>query len=378
MGSSRMIVLDISRQTLRAYDCVYNANNISQIALSTQGSTPETIQRKQLEDLLQRWFDKSETLEVYTSGSTGTPKRIRVEKERMMASALRTCNYLQIAPHTPTLLAMDIHHIGAIMQVVRCLVWGLPLLPIPPSGHPLATFSSKDILPGFVSLVPLQIYNSLSVNQEREVLKHINTVLIGGAALDPKIESELQSFPNKLYATYGMTETLSHIALRRINGANPEPYFTPMEGVQISSSSRGTLNIYAPHLSPTLLETEDLVEIDPQGHFIVLGRSHNSINSGGIKLQIEQIEQAIAPFVEVPYAITSLPDVKFGEIVTLLLEMPQEENAYIANLRTQLQQHLPQYHAPQVILFVNQIPTTSNGKIDRVACKALAQTTYQN
>ena len=175
-----------------------------------------------LEAFLQEWQNDEPTVWVHTSGSTGTPKPLRVEKERMMASARLTCSFLGLKEGDSALLCMPLQYIAGKMVVVRSLEAGLRLIPIAPSGHPL-----KDLkeTPTFAAMIPMQVYNTLQVPEERAILMEIKHLIIGGGAIDDALAHELKDFPNHVWSTYGMTETLSHIALRSLNGVDASDSF---------------------------------------------------------------------------------------------------------------------------------------------------------
>ena len=167
-----------------------------------------------LADFLAEWFSASEQVLVHTSGSTGTPKPMWVEKQRMMASACLTCSFLGLQENDTALLCMPLKYIAGKMVVVRALVYGLNLIVSPPSGHPLANLSASPV---FAAMIPMQVFNSLQNLHEQTLLKEIKHLIIGGGAVDAEVEKQLQAFPHAVWSTYGMTETLSHIALRRLN-----------------------------------------------------------------------------------------------------------------------------------------------------------------
>ena len=252
-----------------------------------------------------------------------------------------------------------------MMVVVRSLVAGLNLLVRPASGHPMADI--KESL-RFVAMVPLQVYNTLQVPEEKERLKQTDILIIGGGAVDEALETEIKHLPTAVYSTYGMTETLSHIALRRLNGASASEHYYPFPSVKLSLSAENTLVIDAPLVCDETLQTNDIARIYPDGSFMILGRKDNVINSGGIKIQAEELEKLLRPFIPVPFVITSVPDPRLGQAVTLLI-VGQLDTREIEN---KLQTTLEPYYRPKHIFITESIPQTENGKIDRVGCRALA------
>ena len=306
-----------------------------------------------LEAFLDEWNNDSEYVEVKTSGSTGEPKRMMVEKRRMLNSARITCDFLGLKQGDTALLCMSTDYIAGKMMVVRSIERGLQLITVPPSGHPLGAANNYQL--SFAAMVPMQVYNSLQVPEEKERLKQIKHLIIGGGAIDEAMERELRTFPNAVWSTYGMTETLSHIALRRISGPDASDWYTPFSSVEITQNADGCLVINAPEVCADTLVTNDIVEI-VNNRFRILGRKDNVICSGGIKLQIEEIERELKPYVRVPYIISKRKDEKFGEVVVLLTEGSTDEAKQIC------EKVLPKYHIPKAYIHVDQIPLTETGK----------------
>lgn len=321
--------------------------------------------RQELFSFLSEWFDPKNTVLVHTSGSTGKPKELYVGKEQMMESACLTCSFLKLQKEDTALLCMPLKYIAGKMVVVRALVAGLNLLLVPPTGHPL---KDRTEAPVFAAMIPMQVYNSLQVPEEKAILQQIRHLIIGGGAIDSKLAAELKDFPNAVWSTYGMTETLSHIALRRLNGPEASDWYTPFESVHIRLSKENTLMIHAPQVCEKELVTNDIAEINERNQFRILGRKDNTINTGGVKVQIEQVEAVLKDYLSVPFLITSAPDEKFGEIIVLLLEGELPDH-----IEQTCEQVLPPYWRPKRFVPVFQLPLTETGKPDRVLAKVLAQ-----
>ena len=219
-----------------------------------------------VDEFIGLWHDGSDTVMVHTSGSTGVPKAMRVEKSRMRASARATCDFLDLRQGDTALLCMSVDYIAGKMMVVRAIERGMRLMTVQPSGHPL-NMPELSVEIGrnvdFTAMVPMQVYNSLQVPREREILKGIRHIIIGGGPLDASLEEELRGFDNAVWHSYGMTETLSHIALRRVSGSEASPWFIPMPGVTLSTTRDSCLVIDAPHLCPERLVTHDIVGARP-------------------------------------------------------------------------------------------------------------------
>ena len=344
-----------------------------------------------LEDFLSEWNNDSDRVLVHTSGSTGKPKPMMVEKKRMLNSARITCDFLGLKPGDSALLCMSLDYIAGKMVVVRSIERHLHLISVSPSGHPLKNIDLKDVngkdVNGeitFAAMVPMQVYNTLQVPEERERLTHIRHLIIGGGAIDAALEQELRSLPGNIaiWSTYGMTETLSHIALRRINGAEASEWYQPFDSVKISQTDEGCLVIDAPLVCAETLLTNDIVEIEPyiynkveKTRFRIKGRKDNVICSGGIKIQIEEVEEFLKPHLEKPFMLAKKKDEKFGEIAVLLTE-DEDLKKVEATIRRLLsgksddsnkssESKSHKYWIPREFLHVDHLPLTETGKPKR-------------
>lgn len=333
-------------------------------------------------DFLQEWNSPSETLLVHTSGSTGKPKLMWVEKQRMLNSAHITCDFLGLRPGDSALLCMSLDYIAGKMMVVRSIERKLRLFSVKPSGHPLsdellAKMVEMDF--DFVAMVPMQVYNTLQVPQERERLSRIKHLIIGGGAIDDALAEELRSLPGAVWSTYGMTETLSHIALRRLNGEEASEWYQPFDSVGVSLNSDGCLVIDAPLVCSEPLVTNDIAEIkqqetsshssdassslktsSPHVLFRIKGRKDNVICSGGIKIQIEEVENLLRQHLDAPFLLAKKKDEKFGEIAVLVTESGDLEG-----VEAICRQVLPKYWVPRQYLHFDQLPMTETGKPKR-------------
>lgn len=394
---------------------------------------PESFE-VQLADFLAEWFAPGELLTVQTSGSTGTPKQMQVSKLKMLNSARLTVEFLGLKSGDTAYLCMPLQYIAGKMMVVRALLAGLDLLVAAPSGRPVQALlqsqmqllasseakpESSNLRLEFSAMIPMQVYNTLQSHdlQEIEVLKGIKQLIIGGGAVDENLGQELKSFPHAVWSTYGMTETLSHIALRRLNGPLASEWYTPFAHVTLSQSTEQTLVIDAPLVTSERLVTNDIVEFNAQGQFRILGRKDNTINTGGVKVQIEQVENALKPHLPWPFMITFCPDAKFGQIVVLLVAISKAQILGDKQAQTQVQaqpksqlQHqsqesqaavavqavlaastaklaleqlsnvmqaayakLPAFWRPKVVGLVTALPQTGSGKPDRANAARLAK-----
>ena len=361
-----------------------------------------------LKDFLDDWNSANDKLLVHTSGSTGKPKPMMVEKKKMLNSARITCDFLGLKSGDTALLCMSLDYIAGKMMVVRSIERHLRLVSVKPCGHPLSDeslahsllidfasedkknseYNATDINFDFAAMVPMQVYNSLQVPKERERLSRIKHLIIGGGAIDDTLASELRKmseefrkkygYENAVWSTYGMTETLSHIALRRLNGEKASEWYQPFNSVRISTNEEGCLVIDAPLVCPKTLVTNDIVEIkeypifseesalsaksarEKKILFRIKGRRDNVICSGGIKIQIEEVEDKLRPHLTAPFMLAKKKDEKFGEIAVLITESHD-----LQEVERICRQVLPKYWIPKEYLHFDYLPLTETGKPKR-------------
>ena len=317
-----------------------------------------------LKEFLAEWHNDSPTVLVHTSGSTGKPKPMWVEKRRMEASARMTCDFLGLREGDTALLCLPLDYIAGKMVVVRSLVRGLRLVCVEPSGEPLGTETEQI---DFAAMVPMQVWSSLQVPEQRERLMRIRQLIIGGGAIDDALSRELVGLPNQIWSTYGMTETLSHIALRRLNGPEASEWYTPFAGVTLSQTAEGCLVIDAPLVYDGQLITNDIAELANDGRFKILGRKDNVICSGGLKIQAEEVERLLSAHLREPFIITKRRDEKFGEVAVLLTE------GDTAAAKTICEQVLPKYWQPRAYVHIDRIPLTATDKPARRQAEQIAK-----
>lgn len=319
------------------------------------------------EEFLDQWNDDSPCMEVQTSGSTGVPKRIYIEKVRMRASARMTCDFLNLHKGDTALLCMPLDFIAGKMMVVRALERGLELLSVEPSSHPLCKASMTGIGDppsiDFAAMVPLQVWNTLQVPEERERLCRIRHLIIGGGAISSELEMELRTLPINVWSSYGMTETLSHIALRRIS----EDHYTPLPGITLNQDQDGCLIIDAPHLCPERLFTNDIAHFTDDIRFQIIGRRDNTICSGGIKIQIEEVEAWLHSIGLDDVMVTYRDDKALGQALVYLTTTEIDMDTLRQNAVKN------RYWLPRHIIKVTSLPLTPTGKPDRGKAKDMAK-----
>jgi len=300
-----------------------------------------------------------------SSGSTGDPKTFTLSREAMVRSAQRTLRFFRLNRGERALLALPVHYIAGKMMVVRALVGGLDLVLLEPSSRPLSGLSGPV---GFAAMVPLQIEESLS---HGDPLHLISTLLIGGGELHPASREKLSLMEvPRIFETFGMTETYTHFAVRRINGPDPDPCFRVMEGVRVGTDTRGCLEVEVPGITDGPLHTSDLVEVRDRGAgFSWLGRFDNLINTGGIKIIPELLEDQIRQVIGQECLVVPEPDRKLGSRLVLMVEYngsPPVE-AWMELLRGRLRKH----ELPRRVLAVSSLPRNPSMKPDRTSARDL-------
>jgi O-succinylbenzoic acid--CoA ligase len=318
---------------------------------------------REIGDFLMDWISPGPDIRQQTSGSTGPPKSLALSKEAMVESARVTGEFLGLKENTRALLCLPARTIAGKMMLVRAMVLGWKLSLVPPTSRPL---EGVDLTVDFVSLVPLQLFHSL------EHLGGISKILVGGAPLSRELLSLLPADGPQVYESYGMTETASHIALRRLQpvplSESPEgvlPPFRALPGITLEADDRGCLVVHVPYLPTSPVVTNDLVHLESENQFRWLGRVDNSVNSGGVKLIPEQLEARIAPLIPGRFILGGLPDAALGEKLVLVLEGDQEGQALLGRIR---ESGIPGPHeTPREVFSLPEFAETASGKLDRPA-----------
>lgn len=318
----------------------------------------------ELETFLRDWNSGSPTLLVHTSGSTGKPKPMMVEKKRMVASATATCDFLGLKRGDTALLCMPLDYIAGKMVVVRSIVRHMKLISVKPSSRPFASLTES---PDFAAVTPMQVYETMKDERELGLMRGVRQLIIGGGAISADMGARLRAFPNAVWSTYGMTETLSHVAMRRLSGAGASEWYTPLKGVTVSADGHGCLVIDAPAVCSERLTTNDIAEFEGNGtnaRFKIIGRVDNNICSGGIKIQAEEVERLLDEEIRRPFVVTWTPDDKLGQAVTLVIETGGEA-VDMEDVERLCRNVLPKYWVPRIYRSVDHIPRTETGKLKR-------------
>lgn len=292
------------------------------------------------------WFNSDSYITVTTSGTTGAPKKIKIEKQAMVISALTTAEHFDLKPKNRVLNCLSSNYIAGKMMLIRSFVLGFEMDFAEPTSCPLKDNPKKY---DFVAMVPIQVENS--INQ----LVNINKLIIGGAKINDNLRNQLIKLPTLVYETYGMTETITHIAAKKIE----DSYFSVLPNVTISTDARNCLVIDVPRISNSKIITNDVVNIINKNQFELLGRIDNVINSAGVKLFPEQIEMKLVQKIKSRFFVIGIPDSQYGERLALIIESNPFE------INTNFFDDLLPFEKPKTIHFVSNFIETESGKIKR-------------
>lgn len=302
------------------------------------------------------WLSDSETISIKTSGSTGEAKCMEVEKEKMVKSAQLTGQSFNLQKNDKALLCLPVDFIAGKMMIVRTFVLGLDLIPAEPTVDP---FKNRVEFYDFAAMTPMQVYNTLNLENGYQKLNHVKNLIIGGGELNQALSHEIKKLKNNTYHTYGMTETLTHVAVKKLNGKNPDSNFKALPGIELSKDERDCLVISAPHLSDKNFVTNDIVYLKDNKSFRFIGRVDNVINTGGIKVSPELIEQKLNLVIKERFIISSIPDDQLGEKVVLIIEGNNKPLIDFTKIG------LSKYEFPKQVYFLQRFPETDSGKVIR-------------
>ncbi len=331
----------------------YSINDLTELSYSFIKEGEEF--EKHIGEFILDWIDDSPIITVHTSGSTGAPKAITLKKEQMLNSALATGKYFNLSPKSSALLCLPATYIAGKMMLVRAMALGLDLYIVPPNSTPL---NDIDRTFDFGAMVPLQVSNSLPF------LHQVKTLIIGGAPISSELRDKLKAIDNHSFETFGMTETITHIAVKPLNKLNKSNVpFKTLTDVEISKDDRDCLVINASKVTDEIVITNDVIELVSENEFNWLGRYDNVINSGGIKLNPEQIESKLSDILNQSFFVSSSPDPKLGEQVVLILEGVVDKENVMKHLIAS--NTLNKYELPRLIKAIPKFLRTDSGKIKR-------------
>ncbi|MEK6781627.1 MAG: AMP-binding protein [Bacteroidota bacterium] len=315
-----------------------------------------------------RWLNTELEFQLQTSGSTGAPKIITITRQQMEYSASLTINALHLKPGYTALVCLDPKYIAGQMMLVRSLLLGMNMVAVDPVANPFEKISATTSL-DFAAFVPYQVQAILN-SAFKSRMEGLKCVIIGGAPLDQVTKKSVQSFEGEFYATYGMTETISHIALQRLNGEQRQDFFEVLDDIKICNDERGCLVIEVGFLNPKKIITNDLVEIISKKHFRWLGRWDHIINSGGVKVMPEKVEVSVREIfnsltLSNRFFIAGLPDEKLSQKVTLVIEGVPFSTELTSEIARRIEDTTQPFERPREMRFINNFRLTENGKVMR-------------
>ncbi len=314
------------------------------------------------------WILGKEEYTFLTSGSTGAPKEIRISRSMLELSARKSIEALGLSGISSALLCINPEFIGGTQMITRAIVGNYTLHVTEPRSFPIEKGRNPV---DFISLVPLQLDSLISDPYGNEFLQKCKIILVGGAGLTPAIEKKAQNLDTPVYHSYGMTETASHIALRRVNGKQASPFYTMLPGNDVHLNEQNCLVFDGDLIPAETMTTHDIGEIKSGNQFLVKGRKDNIINSGGIKISPESLEKLIAENLDEnsnpdSFLISSLEDEKLGHKITLVTDdQTKDWEGIINGIKW------PQYFKPKELVLLPSIPKTLSGKIDRLAVREM-------
>lgn len=327
-----------------------NTNSIPEFNVKFISCSDERM--REVKSFVEEWYDESDSIALQTSGSTGKPKTILAKKAFLRASAKMTINFFDLKKGDRALLCLNTSSIAGKMMIIRAILSEMELLVTSVNSNPLTELTDTV---DFAAMVPLQVQETLHVNPDK--LKLIRKLIVGGAPIHPTLWSEIVRSNVNAYQTFGMTETFSHIALRLID--LPEKPFTLLSEIRINAEP--ILTIFAPTLGVDELKTNDIIKLVDERNFYWIGRKDFVINSGGIKIHPEQIEQKLGSFIQSPFFSCGLPDEELGEKHILCVE------GDLSIKKEDLIALLNKYEVPKEIYFFRSLHYTHTNKIDRNA-----------
>jgi len=319
---------------------------------------------------IREWFGETQTFQFQTSGSTGAPKKITFTRDQLTQSAKATIQAFDLTPSDTSLICLSTKFVAGKMMLVRSFVNNMKIVMVEPSSNPLDTIDATLKI-DFVALVPLQMEIMLDKNLAIR-LNEIKTIIIGGAPMSSPLRNRIkEELSNGVYATYGMTETITHIAFEKIGR---DDFYRVLPGVKISVDERQCLVIKTSFLNEAV-KTNDIVEVISQSTFRWLGRWDNAINSGGVKIFPELIEEKIQPILDRlnihnRYFIGGIPSKLLGTQLILFIEGQPFDSVLREEIRASMSEILERFEVPREICFLNRFNETPTGKINRVETAA--------
>lgn len=316
--------------------------------------------KKEMEHFVNEWNENKEEFIVKTSGSTGIPKEIKLSRNQLIASAKRTNSFFNLNENSHTFNCLPFESIAGKMQVVRALVGDFKLTVVEPSRNPFKQLDENENF-DFIPLSPIQLYELV---QTKDLKQFENTrFLLGGSILSSDLKHQFLASNLSIFQGYGMTETVSHIALKRLE----DPFYQLLEGVSIDSSEDKTI-IFDKILTIENLAVTDVLNFNSENEFEFIGRRDFAINSGGIKIHPEPIEAFIHKILQIELVFIGIKDLKYGEICVCVCENMLSENQK-SMIEEKIRENFSSYAVPKRY-FQHTIEKGNYGKILRKKIQA--------
>ena len=314
--------------------------------------------RQKVEDFVHLWLSGVENLEVKTSGSTGKPKIISLSRKQILASILNTKKAFSLKKNESMLMNLNIDFIAGKLMILRAIEIKMSIFVVEPSNNPFEKTGNLHF--DFLSFVPTQIEFLLQNPKSIAILNQAKNIIIGGAAVGQHLENQIQQLKPNVYATYGMTETVTHIALKKLNGVDKSTFFSVLEGVEIRKNKDNCLEIKSETTDNQWIKTKDIVSINENQSFQLIGRKDNIINSGGIKIQLEKIEKKLEKYISKRFFCWGMKEEKLGQQLVVFIESIEKikiNNEMIT---------FDKYETPKTYFCIPKFIETASGKIDKI------------
>jgi o-succinylbenzoate---CoA ligase len=334
------------------------------------GPPPTEPYFKAAYDFCRAWLRGESDFVLNTSGSTGVPKPILLQKSQMEASARMTGTALRLPAGTKALVCLNIEYVAGRMMLVRALVLDWAIVVAEPAANPLAELRQDTVI-DFVAMVPLQLATCLEDESTRAKVERCGKILLGGAPIPLSLENKIQKLQVPVYQSYGMTETVSHVALRRVNGPERAEEYQILDGIDFGIDGRGCLWVRGAVTNFNTIQTNDLVELKPEGTFLWLGRVDSVINSGGVKVHLDKLDRVVEQVLNEmhlsnPFFHWYEADEKLGQKLVLFLE----KRTVVVNVNELLAKFaslVSSYEVPKEVYLVEEFKRTPTAKIDKKA-----------
>ncbi len=322
--------------------------------------------------IIHDWEEGVEEFHLRTSGSSGVPKEIVITRGQVLASIRQTRKKFSLGSEDLLFCCLNVDYIAGMLMIFRALEIGCDLLVTEPVGHPFEVLGNQEYLlrsnrmKNFFAFVPMQFQTLVNDERYTELLNTAKGIIVGGAALDEVSVKKAKNLSAPVYLTYGMTETVTHIALRRINGFRASRYFRVLEGVEIRTDPQSRLSIRAAVTRNEWVQTNDIVKLRNSREFILVGRADHVINSGGVKIQPEKIEEEIGKILMsgVRFFVWGIPDERLGQKLVLFLET--RDKSVSEELKKRIPGIFSKFERPKEIFLLHQFENTPTGKIDKI------------